>query len=107
MRLCHMLTNRLALANFRALTRRRCSLALCLAQCSLLLGLCSNAFGQSLTTFDPPGATSTMALSINRRGAITGFYLDGSSVWHGFLRAPDGAVTTFQAPAAGTASGQG
>ena len=33
--------------------------------------------------------------------------MDASDVNHGFLRAPDGAFTTFDAPNAGTAPGQG
>jgi hypothetical protein len=41
-----------------------------------------------LTTFDPPGSTSTQPTSINDAGAITGFYADASGVTHGFLRSP-------------------
>ena len=32
---------------------------------------------------------------INPAGAITGFYVDASSVQHGFVRAPSGAITEF------------
>ena len=42
----------------------------------------------TFTTFDPPGATSTLALSINAAGAITGWYIDASGLSHGFLRSP-------------------
>ena len=38
-------------------------------------------------TFDPPGSTSTGALSINKRGLITGYYSDGHML-HGFVRTP-------------------
>jgi hypothetical protein len=31
---------------------------------------------------------------------------DTSGVFHGFLRSPDGTITTFDAPGAGTAAGQ-
>jgi hypothetical protein len=38
---------------------------------------------------------------------VTGAYLDASNVYHGFVRAPNGAITTFDVPGAGTGSGQG
>jgi hypothetical protein len=41
-----------------------------------------------LTTFDPPGSTSTYPASINDAGAITGSYSDASGVAHGFLYSP-------------------
>ncbi len=40
-------------------------------------------------------------------GAFTGYYIDASNVNHGFLRAPDGTFTTFEAPGAGTGADQG
>jgi hypothetical protein len=36
-----------------------------------------------------------------------GYYNDASGVFHGFLRTPDGAITTFDVPGAGTGPGQG
>src|SRR5439155_837821 len=39
--------------------------------------------------------------------AIAGRYIDASNVSHGFLRFPDGTITTFDAPNAGTGPGQG
>src|SRR5690242_18083295 len=45
------------------------------------------------TTFDPPGAVGTAPESINN-GVITGNYYDGSE-YHGFMRAADGTITTF------------
>jgi hypothetical protein len=66
------------------------------------------------TTFDVPGAGTvvgswegTYPVAINPAGAITGYYADASWVYHGFVRAPDGKITTFDAPGAGTESGQG
>jgi hypothetical protein len=44
----------------------------------------------------------TFPASINPGGAIAGYYLDVSGVAHGFLRAPNGTFTTFDAPGAGT-----
>jgi hypothetical protein len=74
------------------------------------------AAGGSITTFDAPGADTTagnfngtFSSSINPAGAVAGDYLDVNSVAHGFLRAPNGSFTTFDAPGAGTIAfaGQG
>jgi len=68
----------------------------------------------SITKFDAPGAGTDpgqgtyMYLStgvINPAGAITGYYNDSSGVYHGFIRAPHGTITTFDAPGAGTTEG--
>jgi hypothetical protein len=61
----------------------------------------------TFTTFDPPGSIFTQPTSINPAGIITGYYFDGSDVAHGFLRAKGGAITTFDAPGAGTGLFQG
>ncbi|HUD25694.1 MAG TPA: hypothetical protein VMQ45_08420 [Burkholderiaceae bacterium] len=69
----------------------------------------------SFTTFDVPGAGtgSTQGTlpsgfaGINAEGEITGAYVDAKNVSHGFLRAPDGAISTFDAPGAGTGASQG
>jgi hypothetical protein len=67
----------------------------------------------AITTFDAPGAgteagqgtyTGTCAV-INLEGAIAGTYIDASNVSHGFVRALDGKITSFDAPGAGTAAG--
>ena len=50
-------------------------------------------------TFDVPGAvTSTNPASINVAGDITGTYTDANGLIHGFLRARNGAFTTFDVP---------
>ena len=51
----------------------------------------------------------TYALGINPAGAVTGFYLDGGNLAHGFLRTPDRKFTTIDAPSeyVGTGFGQG
>src|SRR6516225_7596574 len=67
------------------------------------------------TMFDAPGAggagtgpyPGTLASFINPAGAITGLYTDTNYAAHGFVRAPDGTITTFDAPGAGTGSGEG
>src|SRR5580704_19782986 len=60
----------------------------------------------TITNFDAPDAgtgsgqgTFPWGLDdINPSGAITGFYIDSSNAAHGFVRAPDGAITEFDAP---------
>jgi hypothetical protein len=66
------------------------------------------------TTFNAPGAdlthgdfNGTFPLNINQEGAISGYYVDATGLYHGFLRSPGGTFTTFNAPGAGTGSGQG
>jgi hypothetical protein len=62
----------------------------------------------SFTTINVPGSTSTFVGSgfegggppINPAGAVTGNYFDASGLSHGFLRAPDGTFTRFDAPGA-------
>jgi hypothetical protein len=51
-------------------------------------------------TFDVPGAVFTIPIFINPMGTITGSYTDANFLTHGFVRAPDGAFTTFDAPGA-------
>jgi hypothetical protein len=68
------------------------------------------------TTIDAPGAITavpgpvafgTFAFNINPAGAIAGEYEDNNIVNHGYVRAPDGTITTFDAPSAGTGRSQG
>lgn len=52
--------------------------------------------GGTLTTIDVPGAISTQAISIDDNGAITGWFQQQRGVrFIGFVRAPDGTLTTF------------
>jgi len=63
----------------------------------------------AITNFDAPGAGTgsgqgTFVFTVdllNPAGAIAGVSLDACNVYHGFLRAPDGAITAFDAPGAG------
>ena len=70
----------------------------------------------SLVEFDAPGAASvssplcvpycgTVAYDNNDLGVIVGFYTDPNIVPHGFLRLPNGQITSFDAPGAGLGSG--
>ena len=45
--------------------------------------------------------------SVNAAGEITGLFTKGDAVVHGFLRAANGTLTTFDAPSAGTGVYQG
>jgi len=60
------------------------------------------------TTFEAPGAATTpgsyygtVANSINDLGVITGEYWDANGFGHGFVRTPDGEVTSFDVPGVG------
>src|ERR1035438_10508868 len=66
-----------------------------------------SAQAQTFTTFDVPGAVAISPLSINTAGIVSGFFVDTSYVDHGFVRAADGVITTFDAPGAGTGTYQG
>jgi hypothetical protein len=63
------------------------------------------------TTFDaanyPPCCIFSSPLAINPAGTVTGILNDGFSVYRGFLRTSDGAVTVFDAPGAGRGRFQG
>jgi hypothetical protein len=69
----------------------------------------------TISTFDVPGAGTAanqgtyMASyeGLSSEGAVVGWFLDANNVNHGYLRAPDGAITTFDAPGAGTGANQG
>jgi hypothetical protein len=74
--------------------------------------------GGTLIAFDPPGGgnsnagesnggheTGTLPLSIDTTGDIAGTYTDSKSIRHGFLRAANGTITTFDPPSVGTGIG--
>ena len=69
----------------------------------------------SITPFDATGAGTvpgqgtlvTFGGGINPAGEIAGGYLDANCALHSFVRAPDGTITTFDAPGAGTGPFQG
>jgi hypothetical protein len=68
------------------------------------------AHAQTIAVFDTPGAGTgflqgTVGIGITPAGAIAGAYIDANNVVHGFIRAPWGAFTTFDAPGAGTVPG--
>jgi hypothetical protein len=51
------------------------------------------------TTFDAPGSAGlTVAWGINAAEVVVGVYADANLVYHGFVRAADGTVTTVDVP---------
>src|SRR5579859_7204577 len=50
--------------------------------------------------FDSWDYNGTYASSVNNWGTIAGTYQDANSVYHGFLRSPEGGFITFEAPGA-------
>src|SRR5262249_56896884 len=48
----------------------------------------------NVTAFRVPGASATLAYSINSSNQVTGYYVDADGVTtHGYLRASDGTLT--------------
>ena len=75
------------------------------------MALCAIQTARLLSSI-PPGAgkgngQGTIAWSINDAGVISGQYQDTSGVYHGFVRAADGKIRTYDVPGAGTGSSQG
>jgi hypothetical protein len=70
---------------------------------------------RAITSYDVPGggtgsgqgASTSVIDCINPAGAIAGENIDASNVMHGYVRAPHGAIATFDAPGAGTGFLQG
>jgi hypothetical protein len=65
----------------------------------------------TFTTFDaatyPPCCIWSFPSGITPAGVITGSFNDGFTINHGFLRASDGRLTTFDVPGAGKGFNQG
>src|SRR5258708_38874851 len=81
---------------------RKLAFTFFLTLCASIFTLSAFARKVTIITFDPLGSVQTMPMSINAGGAITGAYSDGATT-PGFLRMPDGTITTFHGSgAAGT-----
>jgi hypothetical protein len=69
------------------------------------------ATNDTFTTFDaatyPPCCIWSFPSAVNAAGVITGSFNDGFTINHGFVRAADGSITTFDVPGAGTGFNQG
>ena len=94
---------------FRNVRRSTVGVMLCLAVCMLGLAVSASAQKPTIITFDPTGSVNTQPWSISDTGWITGNWTDASGVEHGFVRAPDGEITSFDVsvPGAGTVGCQG
>jgi hypothetical protein len=52
-----------------------------------------------------PGLGTRLPIAHNDLGVIVGGYVDAKAVLHGFLRTPDGHLTSFESPKAGSVRG--
>jgi hypothetical protein len=64
----------------------------------LVIATQPSAWGQTFTTFDPPGSQLTAPGSINAAGQIAGSYFDSTFAQHGFVRGEDGTISSFDVP---------
>jgi hypothetical protein len=83
---------------------------------SVVLLACGLASAQTITSFSAPGAGTgagqgTGGFGINPQGTVVGSYLDDGNVFHGYQCVSGcgtaSTFTTYNAPGAGTAAGQG
>ncbi len=61
----------------------------------------------TVTSYFVSGSMNMNAYSINDLGVVAGDYQDSGSVYHGFVRAPNGAISAIDVPSAGMAANQG
>src|SRR4029453_10152876 len=78
----------------------------------IALAIATKLSGQTITTFDAPGAGTdalqgTYAVNVSPSGRIIGFSRDTNNARHGFIRSTNGSFTIFDAPNAGTGNFQG
>ncbi len=64
----------------------------------------------SIIEFDAPHAgigsgQGTFPQDNNPAGTVAGYYVDNQTIFHGFLRAPDGTITSFDPPGSGKLNG--
>jgi len=73
------------------------STALLLAGVASIFGMAAafaDSQSKSITEFTVPGGSDTLPESINAKGDVTGYYVDGTGA-HGFVRKHDGTIVTF------------
>ena len=82
------------------------SISYSLSTVLVLLGLTTATYAQTITTFDPPNSSMTVAVAINLRGEIAGYYTDASNLpfpmQKGFIRERNGSLTIFEAAPSAT-----
>jgi hypothetical protein len=88
-------------------TRRNCMAWRMIPPAVLMLTLSFSAIAKefTITTIDPPGSGvasgyGAEGIVINSSGAIAGFYVGSSNVFHAYVREADGTLVTFDAPGA-------
>ena len=86
-----MMTNHITFAQFRSAVRRKAGLALCLALCTLGLGLSTSAQEPHIITFDAPGAdTTTGSFNGTFASGMSGTGTSGGACPSGAFRAASG-----------------
>src|SRR5262249_17755730 len=60
---------------------------------AICVAAAGGAAGATFTTIDVTGANATFATAINAGGSVTGYYSQPNH--GGFVRDPDGTITTF------------
>lgn len=73
--------------------------------CALAQLPAAQAVHAKVTIFDPQGSIATNAYSINDKGTVAGDYEDSSQIFHGFIRARNGTIMTFDQGSPGTLYG--
>ncbi|MBV9991352.1 MAG: hypothetical protein JOZ72_08655 [Alphaproteobacteria bacterium] len=74
---------------------------------ALLAASAPGASAAAVTTFDVDGAMFLFQTGIDIKGDVFGFWVDQSSVRHGYVRMKDGTLTKFDAPHAVDTSASG
>jgi hypothetical protein len=102
----------ISLTKICSVIKEKVVFALSLALVILGLGATASAQKPRIISFDAPGADTTPGdnygtypSGINAWGVIAGAYQTADTVFHGFVRSPNGKFTTFQAPGADTTAG--
>lgn len=100
-----MTKNPITFARSCSALQRKGWFVLCLALCTLGMGLSVSAHESHIVKFDAPSSGTgafqgTEALSINFWGAIVGDVTDVNNNTHGYVRTPDGRFEEFDAPGA-------
>lgn len=83
--------------------QRQLVLVICLVSPVICSGSNVQHFNQGnprhdFVSFQVPGSLSTVPLAINDAGAVTGYYYSTTVPLGGFIRDPDGCITTFEVP---------
>jgi hypothetical protein len=84
--------------SFRTCIFHTCILRTCILG-YLAMGLSGLTAAATFVVVDVAGATFTQINAINANGEVTGYYISPSDNHLGFLRTPDGTITTFGPPA--------